>query len=354
MSSTQVKNDFEKPRKNRKRTIKTCESTPNPQKKRRRPNAAIRERERLKIFNDALETLQKAIPVRLPRGRKLHKKQTLTLASCYIRFLRGCLEGQNDWADRHRFLWSAGSQQEDLITTIDAAAEGLTRVETSQLQSVMTPPESPHTPESLESVASTSYGSNEDIFKNQFTVNNEIEQSTESLTEENFPPFYINIPEYHPMSPEEEDNHLDELLQDLNEIVPFEENSDVLQENNNVFANSTLENDFVVNTKSLPQFVYQNAMIYDDTVDATTIIVNRHVDSTDEYIFQSEAESCYNAENSVAKLHQLVDNIDGSAFSITDNLTTINPDEYIATSWSSNFSRNVKPSSNLCKVLYFA
>ena len=50
--------------------------------KRKRPNAAMQEKERLKVFNDALETLQRVIPVRLPKGRKLHKKQTLKVRNC--------------------------------------------------------------------------------------------------------------------------------------------------------------------------------------------------------------------------------------------------------------------------------
>ena len=42
-----------------------------------RPNAAVNEKVRLKALNDALKQLQDVIPVKLPEGRKLHKKQTL-------------------------------------------------------------------------------------------------------------------------------------------------------------------------------------------------------------------------------------------------------------------------------------
>ena len=42
-----------------------------------RPNAALKEKERLKAFNEALRNLQQVIPIKLPEGRKLHKKQTL-------------------------------------------------------------------------------------------------------------------------------------------------------------------------------------------------------------------------------------------------------------------------------------
>ncbi|XP_076813858.1 uncharacterized protein LOC143460291 [Clavelina lepadiformis] len=85
-----------------------------------RPNAAIRERERLKIFNESLEALQKVIPIRLPEGRKLHKKQTLQLACRYIKFLRDCLDGKRDWDDRRRF-W-CGTDEDHMIDAIDTAA----------------------------------------------------------------------------------------------------------------------------------------------------------------------------------------------------------------------------------------
>jgi len=42
-----------------------------------RPNAALKEKERLKAFNEALKNLQEVIPIKLPEGRKLHKKQTI-------------------------------------------------------------------------------------------------------------------------------------------------------------------------------------------------------------------------------------------------------------------------------------
>ena len=49
-------------------------------KKTVKPKAAVKEKERLKTFNQALERLQSVIPVKLPEGRKLHKKQTLQVS----------------------------------------------------------------------------------------------------------------------------------------------------------------------------------------------------------------------------------------------------------------------------------
>uniref|UniRef100_H2ZP91 BHLH domain-containing protein n=1 Tax=Ciona savignyi TaxID=51511 RepID=H2ZP91_CIOSA len=86
-----------------------------------RPNAAIRERERLKVFNDSLEALQKVIPVNLPEGRKLHKKQTLQLACRYIEFLKAVLDGERDWSERRRF-WCGSDEDLNMIEAIDAAA----------------------------------------------------------------------------------------------------------------------------------------------------------------------------------------------------------------------------------------
>lgn len=45
--------------------------------KKRRGSASIRERERLQIFNDALDQLQSILPLRFPKNKKLHKKQTV-------------------------------------------------------------------------------------------------------------------------------------------------------------------------------------------------------------------------------------------------------------------------------------
>uniref|UniRef100_H2ZAW9 BHLH domain-containing protein n=1 Tax=Ciona savignyi TaxID=51511 RepID=H2ZAW9_CIOSA len=87
--------------------------------KRRRSNCG-KERDRLSVFNQALEALQGVIPIRLTEQRKLHKKQTLQLAIRYINFLRGCLDGSRDWDDRSRF-WCQ-SQDEMIITAIDQAA----------------------------------------------------------------------------------------------------------------------------------------------------------------------------------------------------------------------------------------
>lgn len=50
-------------------------------RRRKRSKAASQEKERLKVFNEALETLQQVLPVRLPKGRKLHKKQTLQVCN---------------------------------------------------------------------------------------------------------------------------------------------------------------------------------------------------------------------------------------------------------------------------------
>lgn len=58
----------------------------------------------------------------------------------YIQFLRGCLDGRHDWNDRSRFLWCSGSQQEDFITAIDAAAAAAavssTKIQEKQDQNV--------------------------------------------------------------------------------------------------------------------------------------------------------------------------------------------------------------------------
>uniref|UniRef100_H2XX80 BHLH domain-containing protein n=1 Tax=Ciona intestinalis TaxID=7719 RepID=H2XX80_CIOIN len=90
--------------------------------KKRRSNSAGKERDRLHVFNQALETLQSVIPVRLTEQRNLHKKQTLQLAIRYINFLRGCLDGTRDWKERNRF-WCR-TQDEMVIDAIDQAAAG--------------------------------------------------------------------------------------------------------------------------------------------------------------------------------------------------------------------------------------
>jgi len=48
--------------------------------KRRRHNAADKERERLRAFNDALGALQNVLPIRLTGNRKFYKKQTLRVS----------------------------------------------------------------------------------------------------------------------------------------------------------------------------------------------------------------------------------------------------------------------------------
>uniref|UniRef100_H2ZP87 BHLH domain-containing protein n=1 Tax=Ciona savignyi TaxID=51511 RepID=H2ZP87_CIOSA len=104
--------------------------------KRRRSNYG-KEHNRLNVFNQALETLQGVIPIRLTEQKKLHKKQTLQLAIRYINFLRGCLDGSRDWNERNRF-WCQ-SQDEMMITAIDqAAAPHMTSSDiTSPLRPVM-------------------------------------------------------------------------------------------------------------------------------------------------------------------------------------------------------------------------
>nr|CAB3267388.1 Twist-like1a [Phallusia mammillata] len=89
--------------------------------KKRRPNAAGRERQRLRVFNEALEDLQSVIPIRLTQNRKLHKKQTLQLAIRYINFLHGCMNGERQWEERNRF-WCK-SEDELMMDAIDAAGE---------------------------------------------------------------------------------------------------------------------------------------------------------------------------------------------------------------------------------------
>uniref|UniRef100_H2ZP90 BHLH domain-containing protein n=1 Tax=Ciona savignyi TaxID=51511 RepID=H2ZP90_CIOSA len=96
-----------------------CNNDVTSEAKRRRSNYG-KERGRLSVFNQALETLQGVIPIRLTEQKKLHKKQTLQLAIRYINFLRGCLDGSRDWNERNRF-WCQ-SQDEMMITAIDQAA----------------------------------------------------------------------------------------------------------------------------------------------------------------------------------------------------------------------------------------
>lgn len=45
------------------------------------PVAVDKDKQRLKTFNEAMENLQRVIPVRLPKGRKLQKKQTLQVCA---------------------------------------------------------------------------------------------------------------------------------------------------------------------------------------------------------------------------------------------------------------------------------
>uniref|UniRef100_F7B554 BHLH domain-containing protein n=1 Tax=Ciona intestinalis TaxID=7719 RepID=F7B554_CIOIN len=103
-----------------------------------RPNAAIRERERLKVFNDSLEALQKVIPINLPEGRKLHKKQTLQLACRYIRFLKDVLDDKRDWGERRRF-WCGSDADINMIEAIDAAAIKNTQTPTKNPKIERTP-----------------------------------------------------------------------------------------------------------------------------------------------------------------------------------------------------------------------
>ncbi|XP_078485079.1 transcription factor protein isoform X2 [Ciona intestinalis] len=103
-----------------------------------RPNAAIRERERLKVFNDSLEALQRVIPINLPEGRKLHKKQTLQLACRYIRFLKDVLDDKRDWGERRRF-WCGSDADINMIEAIDAAAIKNTQTPTKKPKIERTP-----------------------------------------------------------------------------------------------------------------------------------------------------------------------------------------------------------------------
>nr|XP_039260137.1 uncharacterized protein LOC120336513 [Styela clava] len=91
-------------------------------RKSKKTKTATKEKSRLGVFNQALEALQNIIPVRLPKGRKLHKKQTLEFALKYIKFLHECRESKKDFDDRYRFMYSSGSEEEDFINAIDAAA----------------------------------------------------------------------------------------------------------------------------------------------------------------------------------------------------------------------------------------
>ncbi|CAK8689012.1 unnamed protein product [Clavelina lepadiformis] len=99
---------------------KSPEDTSNVSMKNTRTQAAGRERERLRLFNDAIDDLQSVIPIRLTQNRKLHKKQTLQLAIRYIKFLQDCLKGKRDWNDRNRF-WCR-EEDEVVINAMEAAA----------------------------------------------------------------------------------------------------------------------------------------------------------------------------------------------------------------------------------------
>lgn len=60
--------------------------------KKRQENLAVRERERLRLFNGALRRLQGIMPVRLPRGRRLYKKQTIEVGVKVIFFKNFAIE----------------------------------------------------------------------------------------------------------------------------------------------------------------------------------------------------------------------------------------------------------------------
>lgn len=98
-------------------------------KKIKRRGGAAKERERLYASNNAFEILRDIIPVRLPPGRKLGKKQTLEFALSYIRFLRECIEGKQDFENRHRFIWIVGSEKQEFIEAIDSASSASSNVE---------------------------------------------------------------------------------------------------------------------------------------------------------------------------------------------------------------------------------
>ncbi|XP_039260150.1 uncharacterized protein LOC120336524 [Styela clava] len=90
--------------------------------KKKRADIAKKGRQSLKLFNQAMTTLQNVIPVRLPKGRKLQKKQILQFAIQYIQFLRECRDGKKDFSERHRFLWREGTTHSTFIDAIEAAA----------------------------------------------------------------------------------------------------------------------------------------------------------------------------------------------------------------------------------------
>lgn len=91
----------------------------------RRSQAAAKERLRLNSFNRALLELQIVLPIRLPVGRRLHKKKILELAISYINFLQECLMGAKQYEDRHRFMWKSGSEEADFLNTIDSVPHQL-------------------------------------------------------------------------------------------------------------------------------------------------------------------------------------------------------------------------------------
>ncbi|XP_076814140.1 uncharacterized protein LOC143460503 [Clavelina lepadiformis] len=101
---------------------KSPENTSNVSMKIRRTQAAGKERERLRMFNDAIDDLQSVIPIRLTQNRKLHKKQTLQLAIRYIKFLQDCLRDKRDWNDRNRF-WCR-EEDEVVMNAMEAAEAG--------------------------------------------------------------------------------------------------------------------------------------------------------------------------------------------------------------------------------------
>lgn len=69
----------------RKRKLQRNEENENSGRKVMKSKPAVKEKERLKTFNQALEKLQSVIPVKLPEGRKLHKKQTLQVSISNLR-----------------------------------------------------------------------------------------------------------------------------------------------------------------------------------------------------------------------------------------------------------------------------
>ena len=81
-------------------------TTPN-RRKRYRPFAAVRERQRLRVMNEAYEKLKGKLPLNDP-GEKLSKKEILRMAISYIKFLMKLLEDSSEveksQLDSHTYL----------------------------------------------------------------------------------------------------------------------------------------------------------------------------------------------------------------------------------------------------------